>query len=66
MTISPFGGGHFGFYGYRPLGGEPNLYPMIFENLRPITNTLPKIKKMSRRARFFRIPSQHNEGASLF
>ena len=34
-------------YSKWPLGGAPNLWPMIFENLRTIPNTIPKIKNLS-------------------
>ena len=30
----------------RPLGGEPNLFAMLFENLMPIPNTMPEIKNL--------------------
>ena len=46
------------FIANRPLGGEPNLFAMVFENLIPIPNTIPKIKNLSPNAQCLRIPSQ--------
>ena len=48
-------------YSKWPLGGAPNLWPMISENLRTIPNTIPKIKNLSPSAQllwFFNHKSQ--------
>ena len=34
------------FIANRPLGGVPNLFAMVFENLIPIPNTIPRKKKL--------------------
>ena len=50
-------GGHIGFCAYRPPGGYPNLYAVVFENLMPIPNTIPNCKNLSPSVQFLWIPS---------
>ena len=45
-------GGHIEFCTYRPPGGYPNLYAVVFENITPIPNTIPNCKNLSPSAQF--------------
>ena len=40
-------GGHIGFCAYRPPGGYPNLYVVVFEKRMPTPNTIPNCRKFA-------------------
>ena len=53
MIVSIMGGGHFEVCAYRPLGGDPILFAVFFENIIPICNTMQNCKNLSQSAKFF-------------
>ena len=56
--------GHIEFCAYRPPGGYPNLYAVVFENVMPVPNTMPNCKNLSPSAQFLRIPSPLGLGST--
>ena len=44
LAVTFHGGGHIGFCTKKPPEVELNLFAMVFENIMPISNTMPKYK----------------------